>query len=128
MKRETKLVLPSLDNQGRSLQPVHERLALELTRLFGGLTASESNVGFWLAPTGQLAVEPVNVYYFAADNDEATRFKVTEIAKRYGTQAGQHTVYLQHGNGEVQLIELEPANDNEFTPSISADKAGTYIM
>lgn len=128
-KRETKLILPMNDNNGRDLLRLHEKLAHELTMRFGGATASIGDAGFWADPLGQLKSEPVVVYLIAADTDEKTKIQFSEIALRYGRDAGQHSVYLCHGDGNVQMVEIPQLTDEtEDLPRIPADKAQTYIF
>lgn len=112
MKREAKIILPMVTNQGMPLEKVHTDLGKELTDRFGGATVSFGDLGLWAGPLGATAAEPVGVFLVAVDDTAEVKAEIAEIAERYGRRAGQHTMYVRHADGEVQFLALEAANDN----------------
>jgi hypothetical protein len=104
--RECKIVLPNETPDGIvSLYWVHDDLAKELSRTFGGVTAVPGD-GAWITPEGTLQSEPVTVYMVAV-KDGGADAALAEIAHRYGRKAEQRAVYWTGYDGEVHIDSLE---------------------
>lgn len=102
--REARIILPVTDNEGRSLQALHDQLQLELCRLFGGMTATGGQGG-WVDDNGKLVRARVVVYDVAVSmDDEFAPATLYRIAAEYGARAKQDCVFLRSPNGIAELV------------------------
>ena len=76
----------------------------ELSKLFGGATASKS-VGAWMSDTAGLVLEDVTIVYsFCTSEQAAEHFAdVYAICERIKDEMGQEAVTLEY-NGQVKFV------------------------
>lgn len=85
-------ILPTHDNSGNDLSPIHSGLQSELVDSFGGFTAIDS-LGGWRAPDGKIMVEPGKRYNVAMVPDSADSFR--RVVLSYGKAAHQIAMYAE---------------------------------
>jgi hypothetical protein len=106
--REAKAILPKLGNDGSDLSPVHNWLAVELSRSFGGCTATDGR-GLWIDPTGKLFDESVAVFHVAAVDTPDNNKRLSVLIRQAGAKARQLSVYHVDfgGNAWIESVEAE---------------------
>ena len=96
---ECRLILPTSDNDGVTLQDVHRALQSDLIAAFGGYTKTRG-MGGWQC--GDLTVEE-EVFVYDVAIQQANTINLKGIAVAYGKKAKQDAVYLRIGT-TVEII------------------------
>jgi hypothetical protein len=103
--RNASIILPNHDNDGADLSALHAVLSLELCETFGGYTARDAR-GAWRNETDNRVYQDASTEYrIAADWNPEQRLTLESIAARYGAEARQFCVYVEHANGAVVFVE-----------------------
>lgn len=114
---ESRILLPLLDNAGKSLAHVHKALQLDLMQSFGGFSASPIS-GVWLdKETGKEYRDESTAYDIAADwnaaaydgADFSNADRLLDLARWHCRAANQVCLYLRNGKGVVQYVDPLPA-------------------
>lgn len=103
--REARIILPVLDNEGRSLAPVHEMLTVDLIEAFGGVTCVDC-MGAWQDHNGNVHREAGVAYDVAMEPCTANDLRLVEIAIGAGRSARQLAMYVRLADGRVEIIDM----------------------
>ena len=104
--KEAKLIMPLVDNDGRSLAGLHKRLRSALAAEFGGYTMV-GGLGGWVAEgRGAPVEEPVAIYAIAMYTGMSRGQALRQIALKFGREAGQECVYIRYNSGKVKFVEM----------------------
>jgi len=106
--REARIILPLADNDGKPVDTAHEYLKGRLCRLFGGFTATPV-MGGWMDDSGRLYEDRSIAYDVAMEDTYENARKVGSIAEIAGQMAKQLAMYVRLPNGNVQILNIEPA-------------------
>lgn len=102
---EGKIILPV--HGGKEYQKAHDFLQRKVMEFFGGYTALRAEGG-WMSPEKIPVTESVVVYLIAAEEEEAARSLLKDIAVIAAEMCGQPSVYFSIG-GLAHILEVENA-------------------
>jgi len=95
-----RIVLPMLDNQGKSLWDEHEHLMKRLLELWGGFTSYEG-LGKWV-DKGKVYAERIVIYDIAMERQDVTKLRT--LALSVCVQARQLSVMIVTPNGDTEFV------------------------
>ena len=96
-----KIIIPTHDNDGRSLESEIESTIKSMCSEFGGATVFDAR-GCWVNNDGKLYDEPVKVIESAAVRDPRTT--LDRLAAQLLEETGQEAIYTQAGQ-DTKIID-----------------------
>jgi len=105
MTRESMIICPQKNNEGKDLSKLSELVTRKLVKAFGGCTQDEA-IGSWIDPnTDTLYNERVWRFFSAyspnAENDNILR----SIGEMIGQLGEQFAVYIRYASGNVEILD-----------------------
>lgn len=104
--RESRILLPIAGNDGEPIDNAHAGLVADLSSAFGGVSRSIID-GTWIGPDGKVYAESCYAYDCATIDNRDARAKVRAYALARAREAHQLAVYVRHGNGSVDIIDVD---------------------
>jgi len=112
--REYKIIIPKFDNSGRKIKAEEiEKIAVEMSKHFGGTTIIPSVLGCWVDRVGELICEENIVISSLRDSEssvdwEAQKQKdenfIVNMANRIGIELGQDSILVSEDKVEVDFV------------------------
>ena len=112
--RESVVICPVTDNDGRSLEALRDLATMALADRFGGCTVREAR-GCWVCPKGKLYSERVWELVSAYEPSAAHNAALRRIALMIGIEGRQLAVYCKFASGTVEIIDTSHAQLAEAT-------------
>ena len=107
--REARIILPTTDNNGNTLEHVKRALEMELAKTFGGYTIIMTGRGGWMDPhnDNSFARHAITEAIWIIDvavEDGPLQLELFIIARNLKIAARQDAIYLRLPNGEVHFV------------------------
>jgi len=112
--KEGIIIFPLLDNDGETLEDIHDALQRILVDMFGGFTMQEGQGGWRNPATHRLHMDKVAIYSVATQDTPENRRALGTIAVVCGMLGEQDAVYVKDTQGRVSIIapsETLPATE-----------------
>lgn len=103
--REARIIMPFGESNGPVAGEEHDKLALLLSRNFGGCTIT-TGYGNWVDGDGRLVAEPVAIFDVAMPDTDLNTDRLTILAHETAYRLKQDSVYIRYADGQVFIDKV----------------------